>query len=171
MMGPIMKKDQLVAVMHHSETIFKALSDQYKGIKGYLVFSSSYGQSELTSDPTKILAEFSEMVIESIAKRKAIELIKTVKSLEARKKYNSSTQSNQEISNKIDSERHTLKAILYNLEFRDDTFIEIRFPKPNLDLIFKMQKDPLVSQKHTPQTQASIRIVLGTLKEVLQSVQ
>jgi hypothetical protein len=37
-----------------------------------------------------------------------------------------------------------------------------------LELIFKMQKDPLVSQVHTPQTQASIRIVLGTLIELAQ---
>jgi hypothetical protein len=53
-------------------------------------------------------------------------------------------------------------------EFKEDTFIEIRFEKPILDLIFKMQKDPLVSQVHTPQTRASIRIVLGTLRELAQ---
>jgi hypothetical protein len=53
-------------------------------------------------------------------------------------------------------------------EFKEDTFIEIRFERPILDLIFKMQKDPLVLQVHTPQTQASIRIVLGTLRELAQ---
>ena len=62
------------------------------------------------------------------------------------------------------------------MEFKEDTFIEIRFKtdrllrifKMELELIFKMQKDPLVSQVHTPQTQASIRIVLDTLIELAQ---
>jgi hypothetical protein len=69
-----------------------------------------------------------------------------------------------------------LNADVKRIEFKEDTFIEIRFKtdrllrifKMDLELIFKMQKDPLVSQVHTPQTQASIRIVLGTLIELAQ---
>jgi hypothetical protein len=68
------------------------------------------------------------------------------------------------INKKISIERMIAKK---ELDIKEDTFIEIRFAQPNLDLIFEMQKDPLVSQKHTPQTQASIRIVLGTLGEFL----
>ena len=49
---------------------------------------------------------------------------------------------------------------------KKDTFIELRFARQNLEQIFEMQKDPLVSQKDTPQTKASIRIVLGTLDEL-----
>jgi hypothetical protein len=69
---------------------------------------------------------------------------------------------------KIENASHLLNANLKKIEFKEDTFIEIRFKRPVLDLIFKMQKDPLVSQVHTPQTEASIRIVLGTLIELTQ---
>jgi hypothetical protein len=61
-----------------------------------------------------------------------------------------------------------LPSMISDSDFKEDTFIEIRFEWPVLDLIFKMQKDPLVSQVHTPQTRASIRIVLGTLRELAQ---
>ncbi|MEI7637669.1 MAG: hypothetical protein WCJ37_10215 [Syntrophus sp. (in: bacteria)] len=164
-----MKRDQLIAVIERADHIIRTLSNKYRDQKGALVFSSPYGQCKLTSDVKEILADFPEMIFESIDKKKAIEFIRTIKSLEGRKKDIHSAQSNQDISSKIDAEQSALKATLDNLEFLDDTFIEIRFEHPNLDLIFEMQKDPLVSQKHTPQTQASIRIVLGTLGEFLAS--
>lgn len=163
-----MKRDQVVIVIERADHIIRALSDKYKGVKGFLVFSSQHGQCEVTSDVKKILTDFPEMIVDSIDRKKAIELIKTIKSSEGLKKDNDSIQSKQDTSNKIDSKRRNLKTILDNLEFQDGTFIEIRFAKSNLDLIFEMQKDPLVSQVHTPQTQVSIRIVLGTLIELAQ---
>jgi len=38
-------------------------------------------------------------------------------------------------------------------------------------LYLKCKKNPFVSQVHTPQTKASIRIVLGTLIELTQQVE
>ena len=58
--------------------------------------------------------------------------------------------------------------MLDKVELRDDTFVEIRFDekKANLSLIDELRKDELVSREHTPQTKASIRIVLGTLRDL-----
>jgi hypothetical protein len=74
----------------------------------------------------------------------------------------------KEIQEKIKKASLNLNANLNKMEFKEDTFIEIRFKRPILDLVFKLKKDPLVSQVHTPQSQASIRIVLGTLEELHQ---
>jgi hypothetical protein len=151
-----MKWDQLVVVIERANKIIRDLSIKYAKHKGYLVFSSPYGQCEVTSDVKHILSEFPKMIIDSIDKEKALELIKTKELL-------------KDGGKEKDSENKAVNRILDNLEFRNDTFIEIRFKELNYDTIFEMQKDPLVSQKHTPQTKASIRIVLGTLEELLIS--
>lgn len=49
------------------------------------------------------------------------------------------------------------------LEFDGVTEVEIRFSNLDYDLIWKLQADELVDRKLTPQTKASIRIVIGTL--------
>jgi len=45
--------------------------------------------------------------------------------------------------------------------------IEIRFKELKYDeVIWPLQQDPLVDRLRTPQTRASIRIVLGTIDEL-----
>jgi len=140
----IMNIEKLENVVENSNTVFKKIKEKHNTLSGYLVFSSPNGQCELTDNMEKILSEFPDMVHDSKVKNEAISLINKKLSIE------------QMLTKK-------------ELDIKEDTFIEIRFAQPNLDLIFAMQKDPLVSQKHTPQTQASIRIVLGTLGELLNS--
>jgi hypothetical protein len=140
-----------------------------KELTGYLVLSSPHGQLQLTDDPlqiVQILKEFPAMISESEFKDKGIELLEPIKELESELKYIPHGNRKTEIQKKIVAELNPLYPILKKLEFKKETFIEIRFKWPILDLIFKMQKDPLVSHIHTPQTQASIRIVLGTLGEL-----
>jgi hypothetical protein len=43
--------------------------------------------------------------------------------------------------------------------------VEIRFNDLTYDLVWKLQKDDLVDRDLTPQTKASICIVLGTLAQ------
>jgi hypothetical protein len=45
--------------------------------------------------------------------------------------------------------------------------VEIRFDSLNYELIHVLQTDELVDRQLTPQTRASIRIVLGTLSGLL----
>jgi hypothetical protein len=72
------------------------------------------------------------------------------------------------VAEKIKQLKNDLSQMIDELVLRDNTFVEIRFDekKVNLLLIYELQKDELVSRVHTPQTKASIRIVLGTLRDL-----
>jgi hypothetical protein len=141
-----------------------------------LVLSSPYGQCGLTTDPLQIFTEFPAMISESEGKAKGIKLLETIQEMESELKDSSRKNMKAEIQKKIAETLLRFNANLEQTEFREDTFVEIRFKtdrlaqvhKIELELIFEMQNDPLISQTHTPQTQASVRIVLGTLKELVQ---
>jgi len=172
-----MTKEDLITAIDKAKNAFKTMMDNDPGLKelkGYLVLSSPHGQFQITDDPLetlRILKEFPTMISESKFKDKGIELIETTQGLEVELKNAARGNTKAEIQKKIENASHLLNANLQKIEFKEDTFIEIRFKRPILDLIFKMQKDPLVSQVHTPQSQASIRIVLGTLVELAQRVE
>jgi hypothetical protein len=51
------------------------------------------------------------------------------------------------------------------LKYYGECQVEIRFNRLNYELIWKLQVDDLVCRNLTPQTKASIRIVLGTLAQ------
>jgi hypothetical protein len=170
-----MTQEDLIKAIDQAKSIFKTMMDNDPGLKelkGYLVLSSPHGQFQITDDPlkiSKILKEFPAMISDSEFRDKGIELIETIQGLEVElKNVARGNTKAAEIQKKIENASHLLDANLKKIEFKEDTFIEIRFERPILDLIFKMQKDPLVSQVHTPQTRASIRIVLGTLRELAQ---
>ena len=74
----------------------------------------------------------------------------------------------QSTKDKIEKLSNDLNKFKDSIVVKKETFIEIRFSRQNYEQIFEMQKDPLVSQKDTPQGRASIRIVLGTLDELYQ---
>lgn len=163
-----MIKEDLTKTIDKANNTFKAIMDNYSGMKAYLVLSSPHGQCELTDDPLQILKEFPAMISESEFKDKGIKLLETIQGLEVELKDVYRGNMKAEIQKKIEKESSLLNANLKKIEFNEDTFIEIRFKRPILDLIFEMQKDPLVSQQHTPQTKASIRIVIGTCGEINQ---
>jgi hypothetical protein len=50
-------------------------------------------------------------------------------------------------------------------KYDEKTQVEIRFNDLNYDLVWKLQVDDLVDRNLTPQTKASIQIVLGTLSK------
>ena len=134
---------------------------KYPDLSGYLVFSSAYGQCGLTTDGAEILNSFPQMIADSRQKQEGLQLLQKIAEIESENKKN--------IGKPKSSEKFKLQLseVVNNLELKDDTFVEIRFKNGNLDLIFELQKDELISQKHTPYTQASIRIVLGTIGELL----
>ena len=164
-----MKKEDLLRAIDRAKGIFKAILDndpQLKGLKGHLVLSSPHGQCEMTGDPFKILKEFPSMVSGSEVKTKATELLEATKRLEEESKNQTKGDADAAIQTKIANTLRLLNVHLQEIEFEGDTFVEMRFDSPQLDLIFEMKKSPFVSQAHTPQTQASVRVVLGTLKEL-----
>ena len=167
-----MTREDLITAIDKAKSAFETMMDNDPGLKelrGYLVLSSPHGQFQITDESLetlRILKEFPTMVSESEFKNKGIDLIETIQGLEVELKNAAWRKTKAEIQKKIENSSNLLNANLQKIEFKEDTFIEIRFKRPILDLIFKMQKNPFVSQVHTPQTKASIRIVLGTLGEI-----
>ena len=145
--------------------LFKMLRDKYPALAGDLVFSSPRGQCHLTTNVLVIFKTFPDMISDSPQKEKASGIVQSIVVLEKERK-NATADVKEKISEKIKKLTGEVNPLLDFLELRDDTFVEIRFDakKVNLPLIFELQKDELVSRVHTPQTKASIRIVLGTLR-------
>ncbi len=58
-----------------------------------------------------------------------------------------------------------LQQLAATLQYDEKCQVEIRFSELKYDLVWKLQTDDLVDRNLTPQTKASIRIVLGTLAQ------
>lgn len=65
--------------------------------------------------------------------------------------------------------RKKIKQMLQTFEFNGEVQVEIRFHRLNYDLIWQLQADELVDRKLTPQTRASIRIVLGKISDFAEA--
>lgn len=156
-----MNVNELKAVVEKANYIFKKLKEKYPNLDGYLVFASPYGQCRLTTDVAEILNSFPQMIVDCRQKEKGLQLLQKIAEIDSENKKN--------IGKNKSSEKVKLQCsdVVNNLEIKDDTFVEIRFKDGNLDLIFKLQTDELILQEHTPQTKASIKIVLGTIGEFL----
>lgn len=161
-----MDAEKLKIVMKEANAAFEKIKDKYNELHGYLVFSSAHGQCNLTYDVNEILKVFPNMIVDSQQKEKAVELAQYITLLEMDKRKSGEIKGNQ--SQKIEKAQSQLSQIANKLDIKEDTYIEVRFNKANLDLIYKLQKDELISQIHTPQSKASIRIVLGTIGEMYE---
>ncbi len=164
--GCTMNIAKLNIVAGKANTLFKKIKEKYPKLAGYLVYSSPHGQCNLTTDLFEIVKAFPAMIVDSRQKEKAVNVVQSIVSLEKEKKDN--VNAKETVTEKIKQLKNDFSQMIDKLELRDDTFVEIRFDekKVNLPLIYELQKDELVSQVHTPQTQASIRVVLGTLRDL-----
>lgn len=162
-----MNTEELKITVLRALDLFKMLRDKYPALAGDLVFSSPRGQCHLTTNVLGIFKLFPDMISDSPQKEKASGIVQGIVVLEKERK-NATADVKEKISEKIKKLTGEVNPLLDFLEFRDDTFVEIRFDvkKVNLSLIVELQKDELVSQEHTPQTKASIRIVLGMLRDL-----
>ena len=150
----------LETAVERSTSSFKKLKEKYKTLSGYLVVSSPYGQCELTTNLTDILNHFPLMISDCKQKDKGLQFLQKINDIEAENKKSSAN------AKSIEKLRQQLDEIANNLEVHEDTFVEIRFKGIDYNMLTELQKDELVSQEHTPQTKASIRIVLGTIKDL-----
>jgi len=160
-----MNVTKLKTVVEKSNLIFEKLKTKYSKLDGHLVFSSPDGQCEITPNVADILNLFPQMIVDSRTKEKCLNLLQKITEIEAENKKNIGKPKS------FEKYKNQLSESINNLEIKEDTFVEIRFKGPNLDLIFELQNEELISQKHTPQTKASIRIVLGNLEEIFNILQ
>lgn len=155
-----MNVEELKTVVEKSNVILKKLKMKYPNLDGYLVLSSPNGQCRLTDDMVEILNLFPQMIVDCRHKQKGLQLLQKIDHIESENKRKTG------YPRSFDTYRIQLSDVVKRLSVKEDTFVEIRFKKSDLDLIVELQKDELISQEHTPQTKASIRIVLGTVGEL-----
>lgn len=171
--GALMNVEQLRLVVDEAGTITKEIRNNYPKLTCYPVFSYLAGQCDLTADIREILRKFPDMLHDSEEKSDAVTIIHMIAEIEAKLKQANEIKNATIRNNKIDSLKSNLQAqipelnqLTDSLDIRGDIFIELRFEKPILEEVFRLQSDPIVSQRYTPQTKASVRIVLGTVADI-----
>jgi hypothetical protein len=155
-----MNINKLQVVVEKSNAVFEKLKIKYPKLDGYLVFSPPFGKCELTNNMAEILKKYPQMIVDCKQKDKGLQLLQKIAEIESENKKNINKPKS------FEKYKIQLSEVINDLEIKEDTFVEIRFKNTDLDLIFELQKDELISQKHTPQTKASIMIVLGTIEEL-----
>jgi hypothetical protein len=95
------------------------------------------------------------MVVDDNAKTSALNLLSRLKLLESEATAGPETE----------RVKTQLNQLALQLKYDGECQVEIRFNRLNYDLIWKLQVEDLVNRNLTPQTKASIRIVLGTLAQ------
>lgn len=123
--------------------------------KAYLVLALPTGQVRIDADPKDILSKFPAMVINDSVKTRALALLSRLRIIEWK---NETTPETERLLKQWEQ-------LAPQLKYDGNCQIEIRFKNLNYDLIWKLQTDELVDRNLTPQTKASIRIVLGTLAQ------
>ena len=142
-------QEALAAANRH----FAEIRKKYPTLRAYLVLSLRGGQTELDSELVDSIREFPFLLLDNPAKTKTLELIKKLKPKESTKP--------KQIQLKAE-----LKDLAKDLEFEGRVQVELRFYDLDYDLIWKLQSDDLVDPELTPQTSASINIVLGTMSMI-----
>ena len=163
-----MKIQDLGVVAKKSKGILADLKAKYPQLDAYIVLSSRLGQVELTTQPDTIILEFPAAFVPSPDKLIALKLIDDLKKLK-REVDNAGPKDKTSLQKTFAAMEEHLHQKVLGLEVDDEVQVELRFGNLNYDLIAKLQEDPLVDPKLTPQTRASIRIVLGTIRAIFDS--
>ena len=157
----MLSHDQLQVAVAAGKRQFDRIRQKYPDLKAYLVLSLPGGQTEIDSSPKQILSKFPAMVVDDSAKTNALDIISRLKTLEWQAKVGPETE---QLINQLDQ-------ITTRLKYDEKCQVEIRFKDLNYDLIWKLQMDDLVDRNLTPQSKASIRIVLGMLSRFVSYAQ
>ncbi len=147
-----------------AERHFSRIKEKYPQLKAYLVLSLSVGQTEVGNSLQKKIAEFPDLFLDNAVRTEALNLTRKLRSLE-KKKESAEAHQRPELNKQIGILNDRLQEISCRLLVAGNCRFEIRFHHLEYDLIWKLQTDELVDRKLTPQTKASIRIVLGTASQ------
>ncbi len=152
---------ELERVVTGARARLKDLKARYPRLDAWLVFALREHQVDLASDLPKILATFPG-VFEGDAHRRAAEpLGKRI--AEADKNWVDLTQAERRARQELMAK---LAPLVARLTVSSNVLVELRFETLDYALIDELRLDGLVDRERTPQTRASIRIVLGTAREI-----
>lgn len=158
-----------------AESRFVPIEEAYPELSMYLVFASPQGQTSIHSSPLTILQEFPAMIAEGPVRDAAIGVAATIGHLESCKqvaqrmpvsKLPNKHAAIQDLDNRLKPAYVAAKQHIPRLGVRDDVHIEIRFRQLRYNSIWKLQTDARVDRNRTPRSKASIRVVLGVLRDL-----
>ena len=146
--------DQLKAVVDAAAAHFTLIRKKYPKLNAYVVFCIPGAQTGIHSSPGEIMKDLPAFVVDSDEKTKAKSLLKILKDKDI------SEEDKKKPTKEFD-------ALSKDFLYHSMPFVELRFGHLDYDLINQLRSDDLVNRELTPQTKASIRIVLGTVASFL----
>ncbi len=153
--------ERLQSAVAAAKQRFDLLRQKYPALRGYLVLCLPGAQTGIDSTPAQILAECPLLIEDGPAKAEAIASLARLRQLEWRIAANPKATG---LATEKEQLSRRLAQLLGQLTYAGHGQVEIRFTDLDYDLIARLQSDELVDRLLTPQTRASIRIVLGTLR-------
>jgi hypothetical protein len=142
--------DQFHAAVAAAKERFSLIRKKYPDLKGYLVLSIPGKQTGIGGSVRELLNDLPALMINDEAKSSLQSYIRKPPGKDASDKEKQTWQ-------------EEFDRIARDLRYDGGVRVEIRFDDLNYNLIAQLQSDELVDRELTPQTRASIRIVLGTL--------
>jgi hypothetical protein len=166
----MLNHEQMQAAIAAAKRRFDLIRQKYPQMKSYLVLSLPGGQTGIDFSPAQILKEFPVLVIADSAKVRALEILHRFSRLE---KADTTNAEATHLAKQKEQLRSQLEHLIPQLRYDEKCQVELRFKirqqteltYVNFDTVWKLQVDELVDRNLTPQTKASIRIVLGTLSQ------
>lgn len=129
---------------------FSQLREKHPALKAYLVISLRGEQVSIDSLLEEMVKEFPRLLRDGVPKSRMLKFMEVQKP-------------DKPTDAEVKEWKEQFESLSELLEFEGSVQAEIRFNQLDYDLIAKLQADELIDQDLTPQTRASIRIVLGTL--------
>jgi hypothetical protein len=158
---------ELRAAVVAAEQIEKAIKQKYPSYRGWLVLSTPCGQVEAGASVEEILKTFPAMILDDAHKAECREIRAAIERLEAEADTVREPSPQAAAKAKLEELRRRLTVTAQELEFDPAVQVEIRFKELKYEeVVWPLQQDPLVDRLRTPQTRASIRIVIGTIGEL-----
>jgi len=146
--------DQFHSAVAAAKERFSLIRKKYPDFKGYLVLCIPGKQTGIGSSVQEILKELPALIVNGPTKSSLQDHIKKPPEKEG------SEAAKKQWQEKFDE-------LARDLNYDGSVRAEIRFDNLNYELISQLQSDELVDRELTPQTRASIRIVLGRLSSFL----
>jgi len=146
----ILNHDQFQAAVKAARERFSKLREIHPTLKGYLVLAIPGKQTGIGSGAKEILGDLPALIVDDAAKAVFQQHLKAPPPKDAGEK-----------AKKEWDER--CEELVAELHYDGGVRVELRFDNLDYELIARLQSDELVDRELTPQTRASIRIVLGTL--------
>ncbi len=167
-----MKFNDLAKPIAQAKNTLAALRGKYPGLDAYLVFASPLGQASISDVSSELLNCFPDFFRDLPARKAALAVLSKLKKEQAMlgdlkaKARKIDDPHVIESAAKVAELTAKLKPMTDELDIEESVQIELRFGELRLDLVKNIQSDPLVDQTLTPQSVASIRIVLGSLVQM-----